>query len=219
MHKYRSCEAIPLKALLFLFWLLLPSPCLASDWYGSLAGSFSHLANTHNHDGAIGSQLDFANGYGLNGAIGYTLPKGFRIEGEVGYYKNEINQLAIPAIGSSFSTSGQANRWVGLASLYYDINPDSEWSPYIGAGIGAAYYDIRLALPLLGTVPADDFDHVLARHISAGITRKINENASVFAGYRFLVLDDLRLVDVTPKPVSIGRNESHNIQLGLRWSF
>ena len=84
---------------------------------------------------APGITLEFESdmGYALGGAIGYGFGN-FRIEGEIAYQKNDLDQ--IKALGVSVDATGDTSSLTGLLNGYYDFDNTSPFTPYISGGIG-----------------------------------------------------------------------------------
>lgn len=87
-------------------------------------------------DGAARYTLD--NGTNVLGAIGLRCPqRDCRIEAEVGYQTNGINNRVISGIGSS-DYRGDVHVWSLLANASYSIYDGKGFKPYLTAGLGAA---------------------------------------------------------------------------------
>ncbi|GEM_PF-4336077 len=102
-------------------------------------------------------EIEFDNGFGLGGALGYRLAKYFRIEGEATYRKFELDQ----GVNRAFDTDGnllgesrvdentddEENREYGMNTINLMVNaivdlplPFAEdFAPYGGAGFGWSY--------------------------------------------------------------------------------
>src|ERR1700761_8808373 len=106
---------------------LLAVPAFAAaaednSWYvrGDAGATFSGRI-----DGTNGPRSD--NGWTIDAGVGKSLGSGWRAEGQVLYLDN-----------SGKSGAGDTKVTAGLASVYYDFLPDSQWRPFLGAGIGIA---------------------------------------------------------------------------------
>ena len=77
----------------------------------------------------------FKDGFALSGAGGYKWEQGFRSELEISYRENKVKNFrsnALPWTGTQRDTSAMAN-------LLFDINTGSNWTPYVGGGIGISW--------------------------------------------------------------------------------
>ena len=202
--------------------LIFPRASFASepDWYGSLAVNFIKAPDSQSlAGGAVYTESSYENSYGGNGAIGYEFGNGFRVEGEIGYDKLEMDQVDIPAFVMVFPANGWLKRWLGLANIYYDLDTGTEWMPYIGIGAGVANQHTKGRLPSLGGTKLDDSDTIFAYQMSAGVNYIVSPSTSLFVGYRYLGLDKMTVVDVVPQVTDVYRTYNHNLQLGVRLYF
>lgn len=205
-----------------LFTLTFSSSSFASEpaWYGSLTG---HLIKTSDYQsvagGAVFTKTLFENSYGLSTAIGYRFSSGFRIEGEIGYDQLEMDQVLVPGFGLVLPSNGWLKRWLGLANIYYDIDTNTPWVPYIGIGAGAAHQNMKGRIPSLGGTKIYDSDTILAYQISTGVNYLVSPKTALFAGYRYLGIDEVELIDFALQDTKIERSDSHHLQLGVRFYF
>jgi len=74
--------------------------------------------------------------YALGAAAGYKMGK-YRVEGEVGYQKNNVDECE----SSCRRTSGDIKAYSFLINGYYDFFTKSGFTPFLSAGIGVAKVD------------------------------------------------------------------------------
>ena len=145
--------------------------------------------------GHSGSGWDSAVGIGGGLAVGYdfweklTIP--FRLEAEY-----MIRSTAHMEAGSkSFRSKAPQTMF---ANLYFDFHNETDFTPYVGGGVGAAFVG-----------PENNF----AWNIGGGVSYDISENWKASLGYRF---------------VSFGKTENnhckgllygHEALLGIRYTF
>ena len=127
-------------------------------------------------------------------------------------------------------------RLVGLANLYYDVDTNTRFTPYIGVGLGFARNtttagDIAIAgCPGTCSATMDSATKTnAAGALMAGFTTKLAERWSLDAGYRFLYTGDAHTSDIaitrTP-PVAGAPNSTpaiivrdlyeHELRVGVR---
>lgn len=147
-----------------------------------------------------------------------------------------------------FHTSGEPQLWVpdplnpqvddpihvnltsytGMFNLYYDFGNFRGFSPYVGAGIGAAYNvvdDVYFTQnPLLVNRIQGDEKWSLAWSVMAGVGYQISERAILDVGYRYIdvgsahsgTIDD---AGFTNPRVNVDDLGAHEIKIGLRYHF
>jgi len=162
---------------------------------------------------APGMTLEFESdvGYALGGIIGYGFGH-LRIEGEIAYQKNDLDQ--IKALGVSVDATGDTSSLTGLLNGYYDFNNTSPFTPYIGGGVGVAKVEINdVSIPGSGFSNINDDHTVFAYQLGVGVAYAINESFSFDVKYRYFATSDLEL-DTTDFEYS-----SNNFYAGIRYTF
>ena len=158
-------------------------------------------------------KTEFDSGLAVAGAIGYRMGN-FRVEAEVGYQENDLDEWS--AFGVGIPLSGDMNATSFLANGYYDFANSSKFTPFITAGLGMANVEINdLTVPGFGLFPASDDDTVFAWQVGAGVSYAVNANFDLELKYRFFMTDDLEFED----DVYVDSPSSHNIYLGMRYTF
>ncbi|MFA5928948.1 MAG: outer membrane beta-barrel protein [Candidatus Margulisiibacteriota bacterium] len=93
--------------------------------------------------GAFGPDSDtavlttFGKDFTLNGYLGLETESGMEVQASMGSYSNVSHHPS--DVGTNFNI----NMMPLKASLLYNFNPDSELRPYLGAGVGAYFYNLR----------------------------------------------------------------------------
>jgi opacity protein-like surface antigen len=132
--------------------------------------------------------------------------------------------------------SGSKSEWVALANAYVDLGTWYNFTPYIGAGVGAAnirmigfrddgftYKSGVLANSTVYAADADKWNFAWAVH--AGITYKVTQSMSIDFGYRYLDMGNAttgatRAFDgsfTNGGPFTFNHVYSHDLKLGIRW--
>jgi opacity protein-like surface antigen len=132
--------------------------------------------------------------------------------------------------------SGSKSEWVVLTNAYVDLGTWYNFTPYIGAGVGAA--NIKMTgfrddgLTNIGGVQsnsiayaadADKWNFAWALH--AGISYKVTQSMSIDFGYRYLDMGNAttgatRAFDGSFSnggPFTFNHVYSHDLKLGIRW--
>lgn len=145
-------------------------------------------------------------GFVVKGTAGYALTNGLRVEGEIGYRKNNLDgmnvkspgslvELAVPAtttysdfpshlqtlfhdaVTGTQSLSGDISALTFMGNVYYDFDLGSGWKPYVGGGLGVASISLE-SKSASGRTLADDKDTVFAYQAGGGV------------GYEFAASED-----------------------------
>jgi opacity protein-like surface antigen len=139
------------------------------------------------------------------GAAGYAFDSGFRMEGELGYRRNEADGGA-----------GHAQAWTLMGNALYDFKTGTRFTPYVGAGVGGArlkFDDIPA-----GATSIDDSDTVLAYQGLAGIAYHLDSNVTFDLGYRYLGTERPSFRTRAGGSVD-SEYDNHAVMLGLRYQF
>ena len=166
--------------------------------YVSVMGGVAFLT-----DSDVNPIIDTDTGYALGAAAGYKMGK-YRVEGEVGYQKNNVDECE----SSCRRTSGDIKAYSFLINGYYDFFTKSGFTPFLSAGIGVAKVD--------GDVNriAHVEDTAVAYQVGAGVAYAINKDLAVDLKYRYMdTVDDFGFGNTDPE------FSTHNVLLGLRYMF
>ncbi len=120
--------------------------------------------------------------------------------------------------GTGYESDTYYNMQTLLVNFYYDFYNDSAFTPYVGAGIGAAFmsggYDITVAGR---NYDGNMDDTVFAWNVGGGVGYSINEQVTADLGYRYLSTTDSNKQN---NDYDIETSTSaHEVSLGLRFSF
>ncbi len=156
-------------------------------WYGraDVGVSFDAIA-----DDGVENDLEDAVIY--SAGVGYALPYGFRVEGELSYHDNEFS----PA-------SQEINATALMVNAYYDFNRGGRFEPYLGAGVGYANYDLDF----------NGDEDAVAWQALAGVAIGLTDRLDLDVGYRFFNIPE---ADFSGTDVSL---EEQSIMVGIRWQF
>lgn len=137
-----------------------------NSWYvrGDAGATFSGRI-----EGTNGPRSD--NGWTVDVGAGKSLGNGWRADGQILYLNNKGK-----------SGFGDTKVTAGLASVYYDFLPDSQWRPFVGAGIGIAQVKVDGGSALS---PHGD-KTTFAYQVGGGISHPFNERLTGEIAYRYL---------------------------------
>jgi opacity protein-like surface antigen len=159
----------------------------------------------------------------LNAAVGYRLPAGFRVEGEIGYAHYSAH--AIVPVSSAFPTldgrtfnrrsGGDFNRYTATVNAFYDLPLTATLTPYLGAGIGFAHADNTRTVfasasgaQFLQGGTSRDHGVMLAE---GGVAIAVAPSWSLVPAYRY--------VRYFATGNRTGDESAHVVKLGLRYAF
>jgi opacity protein-like surface antigen len=86
------------------------------------------------------------------------------------------------------SNSGSVRTFTLMANAWYDIDMGSNFTPYVGGGVGYADNEVKHGLVFNGS--SGDF----AWQLGAGVNYKISDGTSIGLGYRYLDAGDVTLL-------------------------
>lgn len=185
-------------------------------WYVGLSGGLSYLQDSDISGTSTGS-LEYNGGGMATLSLGYQPPfggapfNGLRLEAELGYHDNGLNNF-------SFATShGSVQSISYMGNAYYDFRNSSGWTPYVGAGAGGASVQLSKSSGLGNTSGTDS---VFAYQFMGGIgyapqTMPMTEWT---LGYRYFVEDSPEFNAVGGK-VKLDDLTSHNVEVGAKFRF
>ena len=196
---------------LCVLWIFGASSAVAGNVYlnGNLGAVWLSDSDLSQSNGTKG-KAEYETGFGITGALGYDFGK-FRVEGEVGYRKNDYDKVGASG-QTKVKTSGDVTGWDFMVNGYFDIENDTSFTPYIGAGIGAAILDSS-SVNAGGINMGSGDDTVFAYQAIAGVDYTFAQVWKVQLEYRFFGTAD---------PTYSGTDSeymSHNILIGIRYNF
>ncbi|MCK5745997.1 MAG: outer membrane beta-barrel protein [Oricola sp.] len=145
--------------------------------------------------GASGSADTLLGAVGYRTALGRGSGSRFSLETELVYTGDSETALGIEATATSYT---------GLFSLRWDAAPSSFINPFLSAGVGPAYYHLKLSD---GVTSISDGSFVFGYSGRAGIEANFAAQFSLEAAYRYLgATDD-------------GTYGLHAAEIGLNYKF
>lgn len=138
----------------------------------------------------------------VTSAVGYAFNQNFRVDLEYGYQEADIDRIA------SVNVDGAASLTVhtALANGYYNFKNSTQITPFIGAGVGAAFLEGNLG-------PFSGSDTVLAYQGTAGASYSVNDHLAVTGSYRYLDTEDGAL------GIQKASFSDNLVRLGMAYSF
>jgi opacity protein-like surface antigen len=189
---------------------------------GPYAGAFfggTLVPSSKGSDNQGSFGLEFNQGWQGSAVLGWDFEPGNpvgegRIELEYSHRRNAFDTAKF--VEGSVKGSGNLTSDSLLLNLYGVYHGDRFWSPYIGAGAGAAR--VASSLKVTGQRLSDGSDIVFAYQAGAGIDFSLTNALSLDLGYRFFDTLSPKLSGVNGRKLTLDYS-SHSVVLGLRWGF
>lgn len=200
----------------------------AEGWYfsGQAGGSFLSDAALDDPTGilaALNTEVEFDPGFSVAGSVGYGFDIGVRVEAEVNFAKNNLDEISVDGTVLGVTVTGAApmdgnvTATGFMANAFYDLDIGEPWKPYAGGGIGLAIVSLNDA-EILGIPVADDDDTVFAWQVGGGVGYEITPAWILSLDYRFFATADPDFTDVAGDPFS-AEYDSHRVSVGVRYTF
>ena len=205
-----------IKNIVLLTFMCLICSVSFSSSYGNISPYMAgHLGialledATLSEPGFTSVDMEFDPGLGLDVAVGNDFGA-FRIEGELTYRTNDIDQFTTR--GVELEADGDVTALSLMLNAFLDVENETPFTPYIGGGLGFASVSMN-DVKVSGIAVNDEDDTVVAYQIGFGVEYAVSEKISLDVGYRYYATDD---------PDFDGTNveyTSHNVILGVRVSY
>lgn len=185
-----------------------PTPDPSQTYIALQYGYNDPVANTR--------QMDETDYY--SGAIGKRYDN-YRIEAELSYRNNETNDSTATDIDTT-----EFKTYAAMVNLFYDFRSKSRITPYIGAGIGAAYASANINFDNgIDTLNVNDDAMAIIYHVGGGVSVDITKNIALTAGYRYVDTGKYEFATtvngVDVGQVDAGDYRAHELNAGVRYSF
>jgi outer membrane protein OmpA-like peptidoglycan-associated protein/outer membrane protein W len=179
-------------------------------WYVGAGVGAAFPENPTIHAGVKDDAKDRNTALDLLGDGGYAWANGLRLEGEFLHNQYDVKSInGIPA-------NGHVTNDALFANGFYDIKTGTIFTPYVGAGIGPDFVRVgnvgTTGSALKGNTVVGAYQGI------AGVAAQLDPNWAVTADYRYISSFDPK-VDMTRGGEGRISNASHNIILGVRYSF
>jgi opacity protein-like surface antigen len=138
-----------------------------------------------------------------------------RVELEYSRRSNQLHQVKF--VEGSFNGDGKVTADSLLLSAYGVFRDKRFWSPYVGAGIGAARMEAS-GLKVTGQPMGSGTSVVLAYQLGAGLDLELTRRVSLDLGYRFFGSTQPKFTETSGRSFKMDYF-SHSAVFGLRYGF
>jgi opacity protein-like surface antigen len=187
--------------------------------YVSVFAGASFPQNVKTQLSGTNYSVDLKTGYLLGGAVGVNITDMVRGEVELSHSRWKAKDYSSTG-GATGPVSGHMSATYLLANVWLDFENDTAFTPYLGGGAGAGWADANTTF---NGNPSGygDGEMGFAFQLGAGLKYDLTENVSLDLGYRYksILNVDFESSDGTGDVYEGGDVKSHNVQLGLTYSF
>lgn len=164
--------------------------------------------------GAIGTEFGILGGrFGVGYGVG-----GFRPEVSVGYRSATVDSLTVGSV--NVAAEGTLTSIDLAVNVYYDIGSGSEFSLYLGVGGGLSLVTASLEeVAGVDVAPYNDSASAFSAQAAAGIGYAIMEDLTLTFGYRLVATMEAKFNKHSTSNAKTDMTLSHNVEVGLRFSF
>jgi len=158
-------------------------------------------------------------GYALAGQVGYGFGQ-VRLEGEIGWRSNDLSGFRNSA-GAQSVNDGEIRGVNFMGNIFYDFQTDSQWTPYVGAGIGAINLNNANVKINNGLGVVNDTNLLFAWQAIAGLSYAVTDSLSIKADYRYLRSEQstFNLNPAYSPYTGNGNYVSHTVMVGFTVKF
>ena len=209
---------------------VMPAAALAQTeskgFYATLYGQYSQIGSSNfTESGAQGFgdglRAEFGGGMGLGGDIGYRYGNGWAAEVEWNYRNHSLDEVRQG--GARLSRDGDFASNILLINGLRRFVTDSQWTPYLGAGVGwVQEIDIDIKPGGGGRERGYSDSSEFATQLIAGVEYALTPQWRLTADTRYMRVGSVRLDNETGNPGGSAGSLKYNpfsVQVGIRYSF
>ena len=214
-----------LSLMVLPFLILASQPANAEErwprWYVGLSAGVDFIEEI-DLSGSLNGDLDTDTAFAFTGSLGYMpyfdndFLDAFRIEAEMGIRQGGLDSFTNAGVSAAARENMRVVSY--MANLIYDFDMQSQWTPYLGAGIGGASVHLSENSGL-GNI--SDKDTVLAYQFLAGLTYAPSSIPLTEwgVGYRYFTADSPEFATTGASRLKLDDFTSHGIEANARFRF
>lgn len=160
--------------------------------YGKVMGG---VGFTEDHDfetnaaGVRTIETELSTGLAILGAVGYDFGN-WRSEFELSYRTNSVDVHNSSVAGDLNGATGDLMAFAAMINAYYDFENESNYTPYLGAGVGWASLDYDGYGVTGNANVVNDDDSVFAYQLMGGFDYQFSEHLKGIVEYRYFGTSD-----------------------------
>ncbi|MEX3014352.1 outer membrane protein [Gymnodinialimonas hymeniacidonis] len=166
---------------------------------------------------------DYDSGFNFGIGVGATIAPSVRAEVELSYTQSDADQIFFSGNGSAaeVNVDGGIRATTLFANALYDFDTGGPFTPYLGAGLGAAFIEQDLVYG--PGVAVNEDDTVFAAQLIAGASYDLSDALALTADLRYRRFFDVESNRFNPAGVSTGIVSGDyndlSLNVGLRFRF
>jgi OmpA-OmpF porin, OOP family len=189
-----------------------------TGWYMSLGAGANWIqdGDFRSVSSSVASfgEFQFDDGYIVSGAVGFDFGRNWRVEFEVAYRDNDVDATCYNSDPVCDVSPAQVGELSQMVNVLYDMPLGGNWEASLGAGLGGNL----VVLKEWDSLEMDDY--VLAGQLLAQVGYRFADRWQVYADYRYMILDDADMADLTSPGDSLEFEKSeHALLVGLRFDL
>ena len=185
-------------------------------YYAGVVGGGNFFANPKVRLSLGDHDEQYDPGYLGSFFLGYRFDSAWRMEGELGYRRNTLDEIENKATGAKVGGEGEVDAWHFLLSLYYDIDMGFAVKPYVGAGLG--YSRMTYENKSVGYIHVNDNDERVAYQFVLGASYDLARKYTLFVDYRYFGTRNPKFSDTAANSLE-SEFVNHTANLGVRLKF
>lgn len=205
--------------------VVIPEPVPTGSFYGALSFGGMHLESPITQDvdpsdDYYQGDIEFGQGMGLLGAVGYDFGNGVRVELELSQFNAETGDLNFPDAQAPYDiaeTDGDVRLSSGMINGWYTFGEGSV-RPFVGAGLGMMHASIDNEFYLGDNNGISDTASAMAYMVGVGAEIPMSDTMSIIASYRYLTADGFEMTDNEGTDIEADF-DSHLLTVGAMFRF
>jgi opacity protein-like surface antigen len=195
---------------------------LNSGWYvrGDLGYGWGRLNGAQAATGFPPDPSSNSLGNAMTGGLGVGIKRDWMRTDLTADYLSDMKYQG--TVVAPNDVTAKMSAWSVLLNGYLDLGSWYRVSPYIGGGVGAARVrvsDFQSTATPPFTAGASNSQWNFAWAAMAGVGYAISPNIIADVGYRYLNLGDVKSATDPSGTMTFKNIASHQVRVGLRWSF
>lgn len=187
-------------------------PAIAqAEWYVGADAGAQWMHDSKNSGSGLGFKSEYDTGWLTQGQVGYAFGP-WRVEGELSYRSSGIDKVR------GASGSGDTSALAPMVNGIYEFLPQSQWHPFVGLGIGAAYLD-NGKVKQGATEVYKGSDWAFAYQAFAGVGYDLTKNVELKGQYRYFSTLDYDTKASANNAKLDSEYRDHGVLLGVTYKF